>query len=118
MRGELCRTQPEPIKVTQNTQIAIEIVAALDIEHRRHLALGADAHDVVCVQRKFNQVAVLLQLPERMIDSTKSLLRLKSAGKIFLGDIDREEERANTAFLRAPQVPLAFDVRVPMLPPL
>ena len=35
------------MQIAQNSQVAVQVVAAFDIEHRSHLALGADALNIV-----------------------------------------------------------------------
>ena len=108
VRRKLCRTQSQPIQVAQNSQIAVQIVAALNIQHRGHLSLGMDALHIVRVQRQRDQVAVLLQLAQRVIDPPERLLGFESPGVVLFGNEHREEERAYPAFPRTRQVPLSI----------
>jgi hypothetical protein len=107
VRRKLCRTQSQPIQITQDSQIAVQIVAAFDIEHRGHLSLGMDALHIVCVQRQPDLVAVHLQLAQRVIDPAERLFGLEPAGVVLFGNEHGEEERAFSTFPRTRQIPLS-----------
>ena len=108
VRRKLCRTQSQPIQIAQNSQIAVQIVAAFNIQHRGHLPLGMDALHIVRVQRQRDLVAVHLQLAQRVIHPAERLLGLESAGVVLFGNEHREEERAYSTFPRTRQIPLSI----------
>src|SRR6202012_519080 len=88
-------------------EIAVEIVAAFNIEDRSHLALGANLLHIIGIQCKLYSVAVQFKLLKGMIDSPQRLLGLKASRIILLRNIQRQEECADPAFARARQIPIA-----------
>src|SRR5580658_4255530 len=67
-----------------------------------------DALHIVGVERLRDQVAVLLELAQRVIHPPERLLGLKAAGVVLFGNEHREEERAYPAFPRTFEVPLSI----------
>jgi len=67
-----------------------------------------NAFHIVRVQRQLHDVAVLLNLAQRVIHPPERLFGLKAAGIVLFGNEHREEERAFPAFPRTLQVPLSI----------
>jgi len=99
-------SQPQPVKIPQHTEVAIQVETAFQVEHGRDLVLPVDALDIGCVQRQFDLVVILRKLGQGEIDQSKGLLCLHPLRIIFLRYEDGEEHGFHTALDRARQIEL------------
>lgn len=107
---QLCCPQAHSVKIAQDAKISVKIVAALNIEHCRHLVFRSYAHDIIGIQGQLDLVAIFVQLPQSMIDTAQCLLGLKTARVIFLWNKDGEKEGTFAAFTCARKIPLAIEL--------
>ena len=112
MFAQLCaescaERKPEAVQIAQHAEIAIEIEAALEIEHRGDLAGLVDPLDVRRVLREFDLVPILIELRAAPGRSAQRLLGLEPLRIVILRDEDREEHRVDAALLGARQIELA-----------
>lgn len=110
--GELGRAQAHAVEVAEDTEVAVEVVAALDVEDGCDLSLGVNAIDVSGVEGWLDEGAVFLKLAKGMVHAAKSLARLEAARIVLLWDVDGEEEGVFATFAGAGKVPLAVVVQV------
>ena len=54
MCRKLSRAQTQSMKISQDPQIPVEVIAAFNIKHSCHLAFGTYTFDVVGIEGKLN----------------------------------------------------------------
>ncbi len=106
--GQLHGAQPEAVHFAKDAKIAVEIEAALDVEHGGDLALSVDPLDVGCIQGDGDRAGVVRDLLARAIEHAQRLLGFEALRVIVLGDEDGEEHGAEAAFDGAWQIELAI----------
>ena len=102
VRGQLRGAQAQAVQVAQHAQVAVQIEAAFEIQHRRDLAGPVDALDVGGVERQLDRVAGSpASCVEREVDQAERLLGFEALRVVVLGDEDGEEHGVEAAFLGA-----------------
>jgi hypothetical protein len=105
--GELGGAETETVHVAKNSEVAIQIVAAFDIQNGGDSAGGAYAFDVRGVAGELDFVFIGRELCEREVREAQGLAGFKSLRIVFLGNEDGKEHGAQTALARAGQIELA-----------
>ena len=106
MGGELHRTQAQGVHAADDGGVAVEIEAALYVEHSGDLALGVDALDVGGGAREFDRLGVARDLLHGGIQHANRLLGLQARGVVVFRDEDGKEEGADAALTRSHEVEL------------
>src|SRR5260370_6716761 len=107
MRRELSRPNAQPVHLVHHAQVTIQIVAALNIQDRRHLSFGSNSLDVSGIEGELYLIAILLQLFKCIVNPAERLLRLKTIRIVLLRYIARQEEGAHASLLRPWQIPIS-----------
>ena len=107
VRGKLHASQAKGVHPANHRGIAIQVEAALDIEHGCHLPAPMDVLDVRGIARDFDRLAVARDLLHRAIEHAQRLFGLVPRRVVILGHEDGKEQRADSALPGARQVELA-----------
>src|ERR1700751_3153468 len=95
------------IHLLHHTEIAIEIVAAFDIQDGRHLPLRSNTLDVIRIECELHLVTIFLELLQCVFDSPQRLLRLEAIWVVFLWNIDGHEKRTDASLFCTREIPVA-----------
>ena len=107
MGGQLHGAQAKPVQGAQQIQVAVEVVAAFQVQEGRDPAAPDDPFDVRGVEGQADGGRVLPDLVQRQLHDPERVLDLESARIVVLGRVDREEHRVDAALLRPGQVDVA-----------
>ena len=112
MGGELCGAQAQCVEVTEDAKVAVQIVAAFDVEDRGYLSFGADTIDVRTVESEFDLGAVFVELAQGVVHPAEGLSGFETAVVILFRDIDRKKKGVFAALACARQIPLAIGLAI------